>query len=81
MVPKKKEEKDLIGFDEAAKLIQVSRTTIQRLVNAGKLTTYKRLVEPGHGRGNRPRMLDRAEVEGLQGITRAEVRKIETEEK
>jgi len=58
-------ERDLITFDDAAQMLGVTRRTIERICERGELKTYKRAF--GVGRGRRPRLLDRAEVQILAG--------------
>lgn len=60
--------RDLISFDEAAKILGVSRRKIERLCQSGDLHTYKKLFvdrrdrDPKKSGGRLPRLLDRAEV-------------------
>lgn len=53
---------DLIGTEDAAKLLGVTVRTIQRMVHDGRLTAYTRPVQ---GRGRAPVLVDRNQVKEL----------------
>lgn len=67
MTPKQDTPKvsDLIGTEDAAKLLGVTTRTIQRMVKDGRLTSYER---PLKGRGRAPVLLDRNQVKALKQV-------------
>lgn len=65
MTPKQSTPKvsDLIGYDEAAQLLGVTRRTIERYVRSGKLKRYTPAIQ--RRRGHRPVFVDRRQVEAI----------------
>lgn len=57
---------DLIGYDEAAQLLGVTRRTIERYVASGKLKRYTPAIQ--RRRGHRPVFVDRRQVEALRDV-------------
>lgn len=62
--PARPKLKDLIGYDEAAQILGVTRRTIERYVLSGKLKKYTPAIQ--RRRGRMPVFVDRHQVEELQ---------------